>query len=134
MLPTLRKLGRFVSVGAAATLGYAAIGWLLARAAEIPPFQASIAAYGVAAVFAYVAHRRFTFRSERAHVIAGPQFLVVTAIGMVIAGALALAAEAYRLPVEVGLLATCVVVPCLNFLLLDRVVFVRRAVSSERAP
>lgn len=125
------KLGRFASVGVAATLTYAALGLLFARGFGWTPLGASVAAYAGASVFSYLAHRRLTFRSERAHAVALPRFAVSNATGLAIAAGLPLIGDRLGLPVEAGLAATCVAIPLVSYLLLDRLVFPESAGPAE---
>lgn len=122
----LRKLGRFLIVGLGATVLYAMIGFILARIEGLPSTAASGLAYAAAAVISYAGHRSVTFRSDRAHAAVLPQFLAMNGVGLAIALGCAFACEAARLPAEIALLATCAIVPLLNFVVLDRLVFPAR--------
>lgn len=123
MIAPFAKLGRFASVGIVSTAGYFAFGWAFARLAGFPPLGASAAAYACAALISYLGHRSFTFRSDRAHAAAAPRFAALTALGFAVAGALAAIGERLGLPVEVALAATCVAIPAINFVAMDRGVF-----------
>jgi putative flippase GtrA len=126
-MEAIARLGRFVTVGAAATLAYAAFAWLLARLAERPALEASILAYAGAAALSYAGHRWVTFRSDRAHRVALPQFLALSAFGCGVAAALSSAGAWLGLPVEAAIAATCLAIPALNYVVLDRIVFRRHA-------
>lgn len=123
MTPAFGKLGRFVGVGAVSTLLYAALGLTFSHALGASALCSTIAAYSLCAVFSYVAHRRITFRSERAHVAAVPRFAVTTLCGFSIATGLTVWGERAGLPYAVAVAAACVIVPAFNFIVLDRLVF-----------
>jgi putative flippase GtrA len=132
--PLLGKLIRFGSVGVAATLLYAALaaGFGLVRLGATP---SSIAAYALAAVFAYLGHKRITFRSEGAHADEVPKFAAASALGLGVAAlAPIVLTDRLHLPRAAPILATCVGVPVLNFLILDRLVFARRGGVRGRSP
>jgi|WetSurMetagenome_2_1015567.scaffolds.fasta_scaffold447173_2 putative flippase GtrA len=122
----LGKLVRFGSVGVAATLIYAALAaaFGLLRIGATP---SSILAYALAAVFGYLGHKRITFRSGAAHAVELPKFIVASAVGLGVAAlAPIILTDRLHLPRAAPILATCVAVPLLNFLILDQLVFARR--------
>ena len=127
----LRTL-RFGVVGGCSTLLYPLLAWGLGRAG-LASVAASVAAYALAAVFSFNAHRRFTFSSAGEARAEVPRFVVVNAAGLAIATAAPLIlTELLGLHPLVAIATTCVLVPLLSFLALDRFVF--RPVPLERAP
>lgn len=121
--PLAGKLGRFASVGVVSTLLYAGLGLAFAHGVGLAPMVSTVAAYALAAVFSYVAHRSVTFRSDRTHAAAVPRFAAATACGFALAALLTLGVERLGLPYALGVAATCVAVPAFNFVVLDRLVF-----------
>ncbi|RWM02352.1 MAG: GtrA family protein [Mesorhizobium sp.] len=131
---SLKLLARFGSVGIVATILYAALVAVFAGSERIGlgPVQASLAAYAAAAVFSYLAHKFFTFMSAGSHRTEAPRFLLLTATGLAVAyAAPSLLTETFGLPLFVPVLLTCLVIPALNFLMLDRWVFARRGGRDE---
>ncbi|KUM25087.1 polysaccharide synthesis protein GtrA [Mesorhizobium loti] len=125
----MRLLVRFGSVGIVATILYAALAAFFARSEWIglAPVEASFAAYAAAALFSYLAHKSFTFMSAGPHRSEAPRFLLLTLTGLAVAyAAPSLLTVNLGLPFVVPVLVTCVVIPALNLLVLDRWVFPER--------
>ena len=128
-----RRLMRFGMVGIAATALYGVLAVLLTngRWIGLDAVQASLAAYAVAALFSYVAHKSVTFMSPGLHRTEAPRFFLVTAIGFAVAyTAPALLTGVFGMQSIISVLATCIVVPAVNFLVLDRWVFAARKSGS----
>lgn len=118
-------LSRFALIGVGATVLYGVLALVLARA--LAPVQASVAAYAVATLFSYLGHKFVTFMSDGAHRTEAPRFLMLSAVGFAIATVLpALFTNLLGWPPIVAVIATCIVVPLLNLLVLDRWVFAGR--------
>ena len=130
MRPTeadIARLVRFGFVGIGATLLYAAIAWMLTAGARIGATPASLLAYALAALFSYLGHKRFTFRSAASHTPEVPRFVAASALGAGVAAAAPLIlTDRLGLPSMVAIVFTCVAVPVMNYLVLDLLVFTRR--------
>ncbi|MER9657419.1 GtrA family protein [Mesorhizobium sp. M0152] len=116
-------------VGIAATILYAALAAAFVKSERLgfSPVEASLAAYAAAALFSYLAHRSKTFMSSGPHRSEAPRFLVLAAIGLAIAcGAPALLTAKLGLPLIFPIVITCLLVPAINFVVLDRWVFAQR--------
>ena len=123
----LLKLARFGSVGVAATLIYAvlAAGFGVLGIGATP---SSVLAYALAAVFSHFGHKRITFRSAGAHAVELPKFAAASVLGLGVAAlAPIILTDRLHLPRAAPILATCIGVPLLNFLILDQLVFKRRS-------
>jgi putative flippase GtrA len=121
------KLLRFGLVGIAATALYAILATLFMSRIGLDAVPASLAAYAAAALFSYLAHKSATFMSRGLHRTEAPRFLLLTAVGLAVAyAAPAVLTGVFGLPGIVPVLVTCVLVPALNLLALDRWVFARR--------
>lgn len=70
------QLARFVLVGAGAAALLFVLAWGFV-ALGAPPFGSGIAAYAIAFVAAYSAHRAWTFGARHAHRTALPRYLAV---------------------------------------------------------
>jgi putative flippase GtrA len=119
-------LMHFGLVGIAATALYAALAIVFMNREWIglTAVQASLAAYAAAALFSYLAHKSVTFMSRGRHRTGAPRFLLLTATGFAVAYiAPALLTGMFGLPGIVPVLVTCILVPALNLLVLDRWVF-----------
>jgi putative flippase GtrA len=122
-VPPLKRLATFATVGAAATIGYAAIAGGLVFF-EMKPLYASLIAYAICASGSYLGHKRFTFGSPERHAIEAPRFFATTLIGLAVAvGMPILYARFFGPSPWFAILATCVLVPILSYLLSQRFVF-----------
>jgi putative flippase GtrA len=118
------KLLRFGLVGIAATAIYAVLALAGGAVLGLGAVAASIAAYGIAGLFSYLAQKRLTFRSDGDHAREAPRFGLLALAGWAIAaGAPALLTGQLGLPAVVPIAVTCVLVPVVNFLAMDRLVF-----------
>ena len=125
----LKLLARFGLVGISATILYGGLATALVALDRIgfTPVQASLAAYTAAALFSYLAHKFVTFQSNGLHRSQAPRFLLLTATGFAVAYAIpALLTVELGLPPIISVLATCLLIPTVNFFVLDRWVFVER--------
>ncbi|WP_164893037.1 GtrA family protein [Mesorhizobium sp. M7A.F.Ca.US.010.02.1.1] len=132
------KLARFGLVGIAATILYAALAAAFSKSERLgfTPIQASLGAYAAATLFSYLAHKYLTFVSGRSHRTEVPRFLLLAATGFAIAyGAPAFMTVKLGLPLVIPVLITCLLVPAINFFVLDRWVFAdRRPLGTATAP
>jgi putative flippase GtrA len=121
---TAARLARFTAVGLAAMAAYALIVTALTARGVRPAWLASGAAYALAAIWSYVGHRRFSFRSQAPHNAAGPRFVMATAAGQALAVAIPAAiADIGGWPSAYATIAVCLVCPVVSFLLNSRFVF-----------
>lgn len=128
----IKLVSRFVLVGGAATVLYAvlALGLNVLTGAFAGQATLSLAAYLLSAGFSYFAHRIFTFASIGDHRFEGPRFALLTASGATISFALPVLMEnVFRLPIFFSVIAVCIVIPLINFLVLDRWVFTGKTVG-----
>ncbi|TIT20647.1 MAG: GtrA family protein [Mesorhizobium sp.] len=131
----LRLLARFGSVGIAATILYAVMATALVKWQRfgLSPVGASLAAYTAAALFSYLAHKFVTFASSGSHRSEAPRFFLLTATGFAVAyAAPALLTTKLGLPPIIPIVVTCLLVPAVNFLVLDRWVFAQRRRGQQR--
>jgi putative flippase GtrA len=131
---TAGRLVRFTFVGLGAMAAYAVVVTLLALAGVRPQWLASGLAYAIAAIWSYVGHRRFSFRSDAPHAVAGPRFIIVTLTGQALAIAIpALVTDIGGRPAHVATLAVCIVCPAVSFILNGSFVFADRQ-DDRKAP
>jgi putative flippase GtrA len=124
---TTGRLVRFTIVGLGAMAAYAVVVTLLAAVGVRPYWLASGLAYAIAAIWSYVGHRRFSFRSDAPHAVAGPRFVVVTFAGQALAIAIpALMTDIGGWPAHVATLAVCTICPAVSFVLNSWFVFADR--------
>ena len=105
---------------------YALCAWLFTSAGStyLPPATASVAAYAVAAIFSYLGHKFFTFMSAGSHQFEAPRFAVLTGFGLAAAYLLPmLLVGRFGLPVAIPILLTCILIPVVNFVVLERWIF-----------
>jgi putative flippase GtrA len=123
-IETMARLGRFTLVGLAAMAAYAVLVTAFGAFGLTPAWLASGAAYAVAAVWSYIGHRRFSFRSDAAHRVAGPRFAVVTAVGQGLAILIpAVISDIAGHPAYLATLAVCIVCPGVSYALNSAFVF-----------
>jgi putative flippase GtrA len=121
---TLARLGRFTLVGLAAMAAYALLVTVFGALGVRPAWLASGAAYALAAVWSYVGHRRFSFRSGAPHAVAGPRFALVTATGQGLAILIpALVSDLGGYPPSLATLAVCIVCPGVSYAMNSAFVF-----------
>lgn len=85
---------------------------------------ASFAAYLTAALFSYAGHKYFTFVSEGAHLFEAPRFILLTLVGLAVSLLLpALLSGLLGLPAQVPIVATCILIPLVNYVVLRHWVF-----------
>jgi len=121
-----RLLKRFALVGIVATALYGALALLLMAQqwVGLSAVTASLAAYSASAMFSYLAHKSWTFMSHGGHRTEAPRFVLLSATGLAVAyAAPLLLTGVFRLPGIFPVLATCILIPAINLLVLDRWVF-----------
>lgn len=119
-------MSKFALVGLASTLLYAALAVMFQSRfqGDFGQGTLSFAAFAIAAVFSYTAHRVFTFTSQGAYRLEIPRFAVLTATGAAISYVLPTILEGtLKMPMFVSAAGVCVLIPVINFLALDRWVF-----------
>jgi putative flippase GtrA len=131
---TAGRLVRFTFVGLGAMAAYAVVVTLLTLAGVRPQWLASGLAYAIAAIWSYVGHRRFSFRSDAPHAVAGPRFVIVTLTGQALAIAIpATMTDFGGWPSHAATLAVCIVCPAVSFILNSSFVFADRR-DARNAP
>ncbi|WP_052341221.1 GtrA family protein [Salinarimonas rosea] len=119
-------LVRLLAVGGTSTGLYLALAFAGEARLGLPAAAASIGAYAVAAVFSYLAHRGFTFRSRRPHREAAWRFSLLTAAGWGAALAIPVVLTgAFGAPPLASFLVVAIAIPAANALALSRLVFAR---------
>ena len=127
------RLGRFALVGLAGTLVYFALLWAMVDWLRWPVMLATCCAFLLVVVENYLLHRAWTFHSAAPHRQALPGFLVVSALGFCINGAvMALGVERLGLNyLAVQAVAIGTVVSC-NFVGAQWIFRARRTFSQGR--
>lgn len=117
------KILRFLLIGGAAALGYFGIATFL-KFLGMPIFVAGSFAFLIMLPFSYMGHRLFTFGSERDVLPELQKFALSAAMGAMLSGAIPyLSVSRFHLPVMAGFSCACILVPTLNYLLLNLWVF-----------
>ena len=108
---TLRKLTAFGLVGVVGTSAHYLVLVVLVEITGIDPVTATSIGFVVGALVNYVLNRRYTFRSHKAHLDAGPKFFLIAIFTGILNSLLVYAGVslmgANYLVVQIG--ATCVV-------------------------
>ena len=122
------RLSRFVLIGFGSTALYALLAFALSRIQELGVTAASVLAFGIAALFSYAGHKYVTFVSGGSHSFELPRFLVLSGVGLAVVAILpALLSDCFGLPAAIPILLACLAIPAINFVMLDRWVFVAGA-------
>lgn len=125
------KVVRFGLVGIVGTLVYFGLAAAATMSFRIPASVASIAAYFIAAVYSFLAHRYFTFRSKQPISKEAPRFAGVQIIGWSVAFLSPLfMTDLAGLPPLVAIVFVSLAVPLLSFLGMERLVFRARSPRS----
>ena len=74
---TLRKLVTFGLVGVLGTAGHYLTLIVLVEAVDLDPVVATTLGFAVGAVVNYALNHRYTFQSAKAHLDAGPKFILI---------------------------------------------------------
>ena len=120
----IRQLGRFASVGLAATLLHVVVALTSSRFG-LSPQAANAAGFASALGLSYVGHGRFTFGTELEHHRHGPRFLATAALGLVLSSALTQVIAVWiGAPFAVAMGAVALAVPGATFVLCRIWVFV----------
>ncbi|MGV3651826.1 MAG: GtrA family protein [Devosia sp.] len=116
----IASLMRFAGAGGAAALGYVLVSSVaVAMPSGLPAPVVSTACYALFIVPTYLAHRRFSFRSDVAHARALPRYAAVQALGLALAALFsALAYEVLRLPNPAAAIAVVGLTSLISFILL----------------
>ncbi len=79
-----RRLARFAIVGAAGTITFYAVLWMLVELVHVAVLGATSIAFVIVCIQNYALHYVWTFDSAEAHVVAFPRFLVMNLLGFVL--------------------------------------------------
>ncbi|HKE94990.1 MAG TPA: GtrA family protein [Povalibacter sp.] len=121
-LPALTRFA--VSGGASAAVYYCVAWWVLHRL-HGSMFAAGLVGYLAAMPIAYALHRLYTFRSRDRMLAETSRFIAGSITGTVLAMVAPAALVRLGASDAMALIATCVLVPLTNYLLLSRWVFSR---------
>jgi len=138
-MPARRHIGqvvRFGFVGLCATMLYVVLALFFATAfPQWPSAIAALAAYALAGLFSYVAHKLFTFASDGRHGREAPRFAVVSLAGFALAALLPLVLhDLMGLSLVIPVMLTATLVPAINFVALRWFVFGRATAGEAGMP
>jgi putative flippase GtrA len=124
LVSRLRNISVFALVGLASTLAYAVLFGVFHQTLPLSAAVCSVVAYSLCAVGSYLGHRHLSFRSDRAHQVALPRFLMVSLFGNLLAFLIAaVLTDYYGYPVTVSTVVICIVIPLCSCVLNSRYVF-----------
>jgi putative flippase GtrA len=113
----IRQLGRFASVGMAATILHVVVA-IAASQLGLPPQAANAAGFATALGLSYVGHGRFTFGTELEHHRHGPRFLATAGLGLALSSGLTQVIAVWiGAPFAVAMGVVALAVPVATFLL-----------------
>jgi putative flippase GtrA len=113
----LAQLGRFATVGVAATLIHVGLAWLMARGFGTPPLIANAIGFAAAFACSYLGHFYWTFGQREGHPVRLPKFLIVSGTGFAVTNLITWITVTAALPVEVALFAILATVPAITWAL-----------------
>ena len=120
------KLGRFGLVGAISTLLYLGVAELGVRWFGVPAQAANTLAIFVSGAWGYVGHYYLTFQADTAHGTGIARFAGLFVLGYAVSSAIVFLNQRLGLPPELGTVTAAVVLPVMNFFLMQLWVFARR--------
>ena len=121
------KLGRFGVVGAISTLLYLGAAELGVRWLGLPALVANTAAIFISGTWGYVGHYYVPFRADTAHGTGLARFLVLFALGYAVSSAIVFVNQRLGLPPEIGTITASIILPVMNFIVMQLWVFAHRA-------
>jgi putative flippase GtrA len=119
------KLGRFGVVGAISTLLYLGASELAVRWFGLPVEVANTLSIFLSGAWGYVGHYYVTFRADTAHGTGLARFLLLFVLGYVVSSAIVFLNQRLGLPPESGTITASIVLPVMNFILMQLWVFAR---------
>lgn len=110
----------FASIGVISALGYVVLsGAMVSLFSAVPAWIVSICCYALFILPAYLAHRRFSFRSDAPHRRALPRYVVTQALALVLAACFSFFMYGVmKLPGFLASLGVIVLTSGVNFLVL----------------
>jgi putative flippase GtrA len=127
------KLGRFGVVGILATVIYVVVATIGNRWTALPPVLVSTIAYCCSGAWSYVGHYHITFRAGTAHRTSIAKFIVLFCSGYAVSSGIVLLGEALGLLRDFATAAAAVVLPIMNFVIMQLWVFAGRPAGASYA-
>ena len=134
------KLGRFGLVGGLSTVIYVVLSISGNAWTALPAELVNTIAYCCSGAWGYVGHYHITFRSDAAHKASIARFVVLFLSGFVVSSGIVFVNQALGLPRQLGPLVATIVLPVMNFIIMQLWVFAGRpagpfyGVERERDP
>ena len=120
----LGTLSRFSIVGVLSTITYLVVANLLLLATQAPATLVSVFAYVAGMAVSFIGQSRFTFRVQKRSVGHLLRFLGLSAMGLGVSFvSVALATATLAIPAVYGTIATAIIIPAVNFLVMKVWVF-----------
>ena len=124
--PRLLRIVRFAIVGAVATLSYACLTMVLARMIDAPLALLSLGASLASTPVSFFGHRLWTFSSQGSAWSQFPRFIGLNGFNYALSVVIPLLFhDLGGLGAKVAITASCVLIPCFNFLCMEQLVFRR---------
>ncbi len=123
MARLLRKLGWFSVVGIFAALLYGTAVFVCVEWLGLNPLAAHGIGLALAALCSYIGHYSFTFQAKGRHKIYVPRFIVQAIVSVVLSTAAMMLVTRIQLSYLFAVMATMVLIPGVNFLLMQFWVF-----------
>ena len=115
---------RFICVGLIATATYFLLARFFVYDCNFAAHYASLAAFIIASIFSYFGHRCFTFKSTQKHDQLAPRFILLTVLNYGVAFIIPyILSEHLKQPLITSLLTTSLVIPCMSYVLMNKIVF-----------
>jgi putative flippase GtrA len=129
----LARLVRFGMVGVASGLVYAAVTTVLVSRLGAGPVHASLMGYVLSVPVSFLGHRGFSFRSRGHLTTEARRFLFSQALNLTVAALVMDRVKALHISYLWGIVATIVLIPIANFLLMHFWVFGRGHAGADPA-
>jgi putative flippase GtrA len=119
----IRQLGRFASVGVAATLVHVSAA-IAASLIGLSPHSANGVGFAAALLLSYFGHAHYTFGADVQHRRHGPRFLASAGIGLTLSAAITQIVSVWLgAPIAIAMGVVALAVPVASFLLYKLWVF-----------
>ncbi len=131
-LSVFYKIIRFCIVGGLASLIYFISTHVILAHSSLGEVQASVFAYLVAIPFSFIGQKYFTFKAYGNPLVEMTLFIISHLLGLAISTGVVFISNAMALNINIGLIAVIVLVPIINFIFMNTIVFQHFELDEKR--
>ncbi len=130
-LSMVYKVIRFCIVGGLASFIYFIATHIILNQTSFDAVYASIMAYLIAIPFSFLGQKYFTFKANGNPFVEMTLFLVSHLLGLIVSTAVVFLSNAMELNINIGLFAVIILVPVINFIFMNTIVFKHFALDKK---